>query len=61
MSHNTPFCPKCGRKMERIFRSNSETPRLFVCRECGHEPRQGQCIPRRAKFRRQDRCPIIRT
>ena len=37
MSHNTPFCPKCGRKMDRIFRSNSETPRLFVCRECGHE------------------------
>lgn len=40
MSHNTPFCPKCGRKMERIFRSNSETPRLFVCRECGHEQRR---------------------
>lgn len=40
MSHNTPFCPKCGRKMDRIFRSNSETPRLFVCRECGHEQRR---------------------
>ncbi len=40
MSHNAPFCPECGRKMDRIFRSNSETPRLFLCRECGHEQRR---------------------
>lgn len=40
MSHDTPFCPKCGHKMERIFRTNSETPRIFLCRECGHEQRR---------------------
>ncbi len=40
MPHNAPFCPECGHKMERIFRSNSETPRLFLCRECGHEQRR---------------------
>lgn len=40
MPHDTPFCPKCGHKMERIFRTNSETPRIFLCRECGHEQRR---------------------
>lgn len=37
MSHDTPFCPNCGGKMDRIFRTNSETPRLFVCKGCGYE------------------------
>lgn len=34
MTKQTPLCPKCGRTMERIFRTQGETPRLFLCREC---------------------------